>query len=136
MRDDGVVDGEESERLAIEYPHRNRIAVEQKAEFLLALLEVGDVDAQADAADLRAPFFDPAPPTGCDLVPEPDLRLAMLREALREPLLLAACGFRKTAAREANAQHVLEAGAGRDDVAGGVEQLLVFPVAQRVLFSL
>ena len=59
MLDRGVVDTKDAFVLQRAYDHRNRIAVEQQPERGLALLQFGDVDAQADdAAVLGQPLLD------------------------------------------------------------------------------
>ena len=59
MLDRGVVDAEDALVVQRADDHRNRIAVEQQPERGLALLQFGDVDAQADdAAVLGQPLLD------------------------------------------------------------------------------
>ena len=107
MRGRGVVDAEDA--LAVERAddHRHRVAVEQQAERGLALLQLGDVDAQADHTAVR-----------CELlldqhhaaVGEPLLvaRGGLMQpcQPFGDPLLLAAFGFRIIAARDADADGV------------------------------
>ena len=59
MLDRGVVDAEDALVVQRADDHRHRIAVEQQPERRLALLQLGDVDAQADDAAVRGqPFLD------------------------------------------------------------------------------
>ena len=59
MLDRGVVDGENVFVIQRADDHRHRIAVEQQPERRLALLQLGDIDAQADdAAILGQPLID------------------------------------------------------------------------------
>ena len=103
------VGGEESLRVAPQHEHRHRIVVEQQPERGLALLEVGDVHAQADdAAVAGLPLLDEdAAAVGENLL----VLLAGLVEklqALLDPRFLAALGGGIIAARDADAQRVFE----------------------------
>ena len=108
MLDRGVVDAQGCVRHQRADEHRNRIAIEQQPERRLALLQLGDVDAQADdAAVLGPPLLDQdAAAVGENLL----VALAGLieLEALGDPLFLAADRFGIVAARDADAQRVLE----------------------------
>src|SRR5205823_10888404 len=44
MRDSRVVDGEETQRLAVIYPHRQRIVLKQQAKRCLSAFEIRDID--------------------------------------------------------------------------------------------
>ena len=97
---------------------------------LLALLDFGDVDANADVAAVGgATLFDDDIAAGRQALLEPVGRQPMPREPLREPLLLAADGVGVLAAREAVAKDVFEAHAG-DDLLGQAVGLGVVPVPQ------
>src|ERR1700730_5325014 len=57
-----VVHGEESQGLAIDNPHRYRIAFQQEPEGRLSPLALGDVDVNADASSVcRAALLDADP---------------------------------------------------------------------------
>ena len=113
--------------------HRHRIAVEQQAEGLLALLHLGDVDAQADDAAVA----------GAALLDQDTA-------AVGQPLLVAAAGisssasrsashsssrpigFRIVAALDADAQRVREPRAGLEQVGAALVDFGVLLVPQDV----
>ena len=104
MFDRGVVDAEDALVVQRADDHRHRIAVEQQAERSLALLQLGDVDAQADhAAVAGQPLLDQDDAAvGQRLL----MALAGLMEPfqpLGDPFFLAADRFRIFAARDADA---------------------------------
>ena len=85
------------------------IAVEQQPERGLALLQLGDVDAQADdAAVLGQPFLDQDDAAVGQHLLMALAGLIQLLDPLGDPFFLAADRFRIIAARDADADRVLE----------------------------
>ncbi len=113
MLDRGVVDAEDAFAVQRADDHRHRIAVEQQPERGLALLQLGDIDAQADdAAVLGQPLLDQD-----DAAVGQGLLVALaglveLGQPLGDPFFLAADRFRIVAARDADADGVLQPRAG------------------------
>ena len=109
MGDGGRIDGEEAQRLDIEQPHRHRVLLKQQAERLLALLEFGDVDADADiAAACEAAFLDANPAA---IGPALLLRAAvagMAIQAIAQPFLFPSDTVQIGAALKPEPQHVPE----------------------------
>ncbi len=127
------VGGEEGLRVAPQHEHRHRIVLEQQPERGLALLEVGDVHAQADdAAVARLPLLDEnAAAVGENLL----VLLARLVEKLQplpDPRFLAPDGSRVVAALDADAQRVFEARAHFEQVGAALVDVGIFLVPQDV----
>src|SRR5437879_8051202 len=109
MLDRGVIDAKYALVVQRADDHRNRIAVEQQPERGLALLQLGDVDAQAnDAAVLGQSLLDQdAAAVGKDLLMA-FAGLIKLGEPLGDPLLFAAGRFGIIAALDADADGILQ----------------------------
>ena len=129
----GLVGGEERCVVAREDEHRHRIAVEQQPERGLALLQVGDVDAQADDAAVAGAA---APRSGCSgrrrAPARAACRVVEQREPLRDPFLLAPDRGRIVAARDADAQRVFEPCAGFEQVGAALVDVGILLVPQDV----
>jgi hypothetical protein len=110
MPDRGVIDAKDTLVIQSANDHGNGIAVEQQPKRGLALLQLGDVDAQADDAAIRGqPLLDQdAAAVGQPLLVA-STRLIKFGEPLGDPLLLAADRFRIIAALHANANGILQA---------------------------
>ena len=133
MRDRGVVDAEDALVGQRADDHRNRIAVEQQPERGLALLQLGDVDAQADdAAVLGQPFLDQdAAAVGQDLL----VALAGLIEPgqpLGDPLFLAADRFGIVAALDADPDGILQPRSRLEQVRAAAVDLGIFLVPENI----
>ena len=128
-----LVGGQDSFRRAIEDEHRHGIAFEQQSERSLALLQFGDVDAQADdAAFAGAPLFDQYAAS----VREPLLmtigRPVQLGKALCQPFLLAPLGGGIIAAHDTYPQRIGEARADFEQVGAAMINLGVLLVPKDV----
>jgi hypothetical protein len=128
-----VVDTENALTVQRADDHRHRIAVEQQPERGLALLQFGDVDAQADdAAVAGQPLLDQdAAAIGEDLL----MALAgviKLREPLGDPFLFATdrCGI--IAALDADPDRILKSCARLEQVGTAVVDLRLFLVPENV----
>ena len=133
VRKRGRVGGEEGLRIAPQHEHRHRIVLEQQPERGLALLEVGDVHAQADdAAVARLPLLDEnAAAVGENLL----VLLARLVEQLQplpDPLFLAPGGSGIVAALYADAQGVLETRAHFEEIGAALVDVGIFLIPQDV----
>ena len=133
MLDRGVVDAEDALVVQRADDHRNRIAVEQQPERGLALLQLGDVDAQADdAAILGQPLLDQdAAAVGKELLVA-FAGLIELGEPLGDPFFLAADRFRIIAALDADADGVLQPRARLEQVRTAAVDLGIFLVPENV----
>jgi hypothetical protein len=133
MGDGGIVGAENLRVNGIADDHRHRIAFEQQPERRLALLQLGDVDAQADDPSIAGqPLLDQdAAAVGEDLLMAAIGSLE-LAQPLLQPLLLAARGFQIVAPRHADPQGILEPGAGREQVCGTTIDFGVFLVPEDV----
>jgi hypothetical protein len=133
MLDRGGVDAEDTFLVQRADDHGNRIGVEQQPKRGLALLQLGDVDAQADDATiLGQPLFDQdAAAVGQDLL----VALAGLikpGEPLGDPLLFTADRFGIIAALHADADGVLEARTRLEQVRTAVVDLRILLVPENI----
>src|SRR5271165_1231661 len=133
MLDRGVVDGKNLGAVERADDHGDGIAVEQEAKRRFALLQLGDVDAQADdAAILGQPLLDQDDPAVGELLLVARVGLVHLGEPLGDPFLFAAGGFRIVAARDANAKRILEPRAGREQIGAAVIDLRILLVPENI----
>ena len=133
MLQGGVVDGENSFVLLAIDEHGHGISIKKQPERVLAPLHLGDVDAQADDASVTGTAFfnqDAAPVRQGLLVPA--LWVEEFRKPLGDPFLLAADGFRIVAARDADANGVLQPRAWLEQVGAAAVDLGVFLVPENV----
>ena len=133
MLDGGVIDAEDALIVQRAHDHRNRIAVEQQPERGLALLQLGDVDAQADdTAASGQPLLDQDDAAvGKRLLMAP-VGLMKPGQPLRDPLFLAADRLGIVAALDADPNGVLQTGAGPEKVRAAVVDLGVLLVPENV----
>ncbi len=128
-----VVDGEKLQIVERIDEHRHRVAVEQQPERGLALLHLGDVDAQADdAAVAGAAFFDQDGAAVGQGLFVSAIRIEQLVEALLDPFFAAAFRLRVIAALDADAQRFGELGAGLEQVGAALVDLGVLLVPEDV----
>src|SRR5512132_3421897 len=107
--DRGIVDGENAFVTQRADDHRNRIAVEQQPERGLPLLQLGDIDTQADdAAILGQAFIDQDDAAVGQRLLVPLAGLIQLLEPRGDPFFLAPDGLRIIAPRDADADGVLQ----------------------------
>ena len=133
MLDGGVVDAEDALVVQRADDHGNGIAVEQQPERGLALLQLGDVDAQADdAAVLGQPLLDQDAAAVGQRLLVAFAGLIQPGQPLGDPLFLAADRFRIVAALDADADGVLQPGAGLEQVGTAVVDLGIFLVPENV----
>jgi hypothetical protein len=113
MLDRGVVDAEDALVIERADDHGNRIAVEQQPERGLALLQAGNVDAQADdAAVLGQPLLDQDDATVGELLLVAVAGLIESCNTLGDPRLFAADRLRIVATRDADADGVFSRAPG------------------------
>ena len=133
MLDRGIVDGKDALAVQRADDHRHRVAVEQQPERSLALLELRDIDAQADDAAVRCqPLLDQN-----DAAVGQDLLMALaglieLLDPFGDPFFLAPGRFRIIAARDANADGVLEPRARLEQIRAAAVDLGVLLVPENV----
>ena len=133
MRNGGVVDAEDQLAIQRADDHRHRIAVEQQPERRLALLQFGDVDAQADnAAILGQPLLDQDDAAVGQRLFMPFARLMELCQPLGDPFFLATDRFWIIAALDADADGVLQPRARLEEVGTAVVDLRIFLVPENV----
>ena len=114
-----VIDGKELQITAVDDQHRHRIGFEQRPHRLFALLDFGDIDADADAAAIGGPpFADPKPAVVGQLLLMHAVGLRVEREPLSQPLLFASARLGISARGQAGAQGILETGAHLDGARG------------------
>ena len=114
-----VIDGKELQITAVDDQHRHRIGFEQRPHRLFALLDFGDIDADADAAAIGGPpFADPMPAVVGQLLLMHAVGLRVQRESLSQPLLFAPARLGISARGQAGAQGILETGAHLDGARG------------------
>ena len=131
--DRSVVDGENTLVTQRADDHRNRIAVEQQPERGLALLQLGDIDAQADdAAVLGQAFIDQDDAAVGQRLLMPLAGLVQLLEPRGDPFFLAADGFRIIAARDADADRILQPRARLEQVRTAAVHLRIFLVPENI----
>ena len=133
MFDGGVVDAENALVVERADDHGDGVAVEQQPERGLALLQLGDVDAQADdAAVLGQPLLDQddAAVGQCLLVAS--VGLVQFGQPLGDPLILAADRFRIVAALDTDANGILQPGARLEQVGAAVVDLGILLVPENV----
>src|SRR5882757_440884 len=133
MLDRGVVDAENSFAVERADDHRNRVAVEQQPERSLALLQFGDIDAQADDATvLGQPFVDQDDAAVGQYLLVPLAGLVELADPVGDPRLLAADRFGIVAPLDADADGVFEPRAALEQVRTAVVDLRIFLVPENV----
>ena len=133
MLDGGVVDAEDALVIQRADDHRNRVAVEQQPERGLALLQLGDVDAQADdAAVLGQALLDQDAAAVGQRLFVAFAGLVKLSSRCGDPFFLAADRFRIVAALDADADRVLQPRARLEQVRTAVVDLGIFPVPENV----
>ena len=133
MLDRGVVDAEDSLAVQRADDHRHRIAVEQQAERGLALLQFGDVDAQADDAAVRGqPLLDQDDAAVGQHLLMPCTGLIQFGEPLRDPFFLAPDRFRIVAARNPDADRVLQPRAGFEQIRAAAVDFRILLVPEDV----
>lgn len=133
MRDRGVVDTDDVLVVLGADDHRHRIAVEEQPERGFALLELGDINAQANhAAVTGQPFFDQDAAAIRQHLLVALARMIKFFEALGEPFLLAADGFGIIAAFDAGSQCIAQHGAGLKLVRGPAVYFRVFLVPENI----
>lgn len=133
MRDRGIVDAEDALVVQRADDHRDGIAVEQQAERGFALLQLGDVDAQADhAAVIGQALVDQDDAAVRQHLLVARAGLIEFLQPLGDPLVLLAHGLRVVAAGNADAQRVFEACAFLEQIGGLAVDLGVFLVPEDV----
>ena len=133
MLDGGVVDAENAVVVERADDHGHGIAVEQQPERGLALLQFGDVDAQADdAAVLGQPLLDQDAAAVGQRLLVAFAGLIQPLEPLGDPLLFAADRFGIVAALDADADGVLQPRARREQIGAALVDLGVFLVPENV----
>ncbi|MGY4432960.1 hypothetical protein ACVWWO_005437 [Bradyrhizobium sp. F1.13.1] len=133
MGDRGIVDAEDALVVQRADDHGDRIAVEQQPERGLALLQLGDVDAQADdAAVLGQPLVNQDDAAVRQLLLVARAGLIELLQPLRDPFFLMAGSFGIIAAGDADAQRVLQAGALLEQIGGLAVDLRVLLVPEDI----
>ncbi len=133
MGDRGIVDAENALIVERADDHGHGIAVEQQAERGLALLQFGDVDAQADdAAVVGQALVDQDDATVRQLLLVARTGLIELLQTFGDPLVLMTDGLGIVAAGDADAQRVFEARTFLEQIGGLAVDLGVFPVPEDV----
>ena len=133
MRDRGVVDAENALVVERADDHGDRVAVEQQAERGLALLQFGDVDAQADdAAVIGAALLDQDDAAIRQRLLVALAGLMQLLQPRGDPFVLVAGRFRIVAAGDADAQRIFEARALRKQIGGLAVDLGILLVPENV----
>src|SRR3954471_11867769 len=128
-----IVDGENTLIAERADDHRNRIAVEQQPERGLPLLQLGDIDAQADdAAVLGQTFIDQDDAAVGQRLLMPLAGLEQLPEPRGDPFFLAADGFRIIAARDAYANRIFQPRAWLEQVRTAGVHLRIFLVPENI----
>src|SRR6185295_17615084 len=131
--DRGVVDGENTFVTQRADDHRNRIGVEQQPERRLPLLQLGDIDAQADdAAILGQTFVDQDDAAVGQRLLMPLAGLEQLLEPCGDPFFLAADGLRIIAARDADANRIFQPRARLEQVRTAGVHLRIFLVPENI----
>ena len=131
--DRSVVDGENTFVTQRADDHRNRIAVEQQPERRLPLFQLGDIDTQADdAAILGQAFIDQDDATVGQRLLMPLAGLVQLPEPLGDPFFLAPDCLRIIAARDADADGILEPRARPEQVRTAAIHLRIFLVPENI----
>ena len=129
MLDGGIVDAEDTLVVQRADDHRNGIAFEQQPERSFALFQLGDVDAQADdAAALGQPLLDQDDAAIGKRLFMAFAGLIQPGEPVGNPLFLASDRFRIIAALDADANGVLQTGAGLEQIRAAIVDLRVFLV--------
>ena len=129
----GAVDRQHEAGVALDHEHRHRIVVEQQPERLLALLHLGDVDADADEAAVGgAALVDQDAAAVGQALLEGGAGIAHAVHATREPFLLAPGGFRILATRDADPERVLQAAPDREQVGAALIDLGVALVPEQI----
>ena len=129
----GVVDRQDAQIVEAVDEHRHRIAVEQQPERRLALLHLGDVDAQPDdAAVAGAALLDQDGAAVGQRLLVAAVRIEQLVEPLLHPFFFAAERLRIVAALDADAQRVGELRAGLEQVGAALVDVGVLLVPQDV----
>ncbi len=133
MLDRGIVDAKDALVVQRADDHGHGIAVEQQPERGLALLQLGDVDAQADdAAVLGQPLLDQDAAAVAQGLLVALAGLIKPFEPLRDPLFLAADRFGIIAALDADADGILQPRARLEQVGAAAVDLGVFLVPENV----
>lgn len=133
MCDRGIVDAEDALVVQRADDHGNGIAVEQQAERGLALLQLGDVDAEANhAAVIGQALVDQDDAAVRQLLLVARAGLIEPSQTLRDPLVLVARRLRVVAAGNTDAQRVFEARALFEQIGGLAVDLGVFLVPEHV----
>ena len=133
MLDRGIVDAEDAFAVQRAHDHRNRIAVEQQPERGLALLQLGDIDAQTDdAAVLGQPLLDQDDAAIGQRLLVAFAGPVQLVEPLGDPFFLAADRFRIVAALDADPDGVLQPRAVLEQVRAAVVDFRIFLVPEDV----
>src|SRR5258708_26897278 len=133
MRDRGVVDAKDALIVQRADDHRDRIRVEQQPERGFALLQFGDVNAQADdAAVFGQPLFDQD-----DAAVGKDLFMALAGpkksgQPFGDPLFLAADGFRIISPLDPDPDRILQPRTRLEQVRAAVVDLRIFLVPEDV----
>ena len=131
--DRSVVDGENAFVTQRADDHRNRIAVEQQPERGLPLLQLGDIDAQADdAAILGQAFIDQDDAAVGQRLLMPLAGLVQLLEPRGDPFFLAPECLRIIAARDADADGILQPCARLEQVRTAAVHLRIFLVPENI----
>src|SRR5437868_3666048 len=133
MLDRSVVDGENTFVTQRADDHRNRIAVEQQPERGLPLFQRGDIDAQADdAAILGQAFIDQDDAAVGQRLLMPLAGLVQHLETRGDPFFLAPDGLRIIAARNADADGILQPRARPEQVRTAAVHLRIFLVPENI----
>lgn len=133
MGDRGIVDAEDALIVQRADDHWDGIAVEQQAKRGLALLQLGDVDAQADdAAVVGQPLVDQDDAAVRQLLFVARAGLIEPLQPLGDPFFLMAGSLGIVAAGDADAQRVLEARAFLEQIGGLAVDLRVLLVPEDV----